>query len=174
MIAELGSDWMLNFARFNPIPFASASIGQVHHATLAPHVAPSVPFREVAIKVQFPNVKSSIHSDIRNLSILLHGSSLLPRGLFLDKTLAAMKEELEDECDYVYEANAAREFKTHLASDDRFDVMRVVDELSTERVLTMQRMYGVSVARAAKLSQSKRDEVCLAPVVSFLQKLQVH
>lgn len=167
MTTELGSDWMSNFAYFNPIPFASASIGQVHHATLAPNIASSVPFREVAVKVQFPNVKSSIYSDIRNLSILLHGSPLLPRGLFLDKTLAAMREELEDECNYVYEANAAREFKKHLTSDDRFEVMSVVDELSTERVLTMQRMNGVPVVRTAKLCQSKRDEVCLLAATRF-------
>src|SRR5258708_12729968 len=116
MIAELGSDWMLNFARFNPIPFASASIGQVHHATLAPNVAPSVPFREVAIKVQFPNVKSSIHSDIRNLSILLHGSPLLPRGFFLDKTLAAMNERLEDEGHYSVKTNCPPKLQTHFAT----------------------------------------------------------
>ncbi|KAF8331997.1 ABC1 family-domain-containing protein [Cantharellus anzutake] len=171
MASELGHDWLSNFSHFNPIPFASASIGQVHHATLAPSVAPSSLFREVAVKVQFPNVKSSIHSDIRNLSILLHGSSLLPRGLFLDKTLAVMKEELEDECDYVYEANAAREFKKHLERDRRFDVMGVVDELSTEKVLTMQRMHGVPIVRTAKLSQPKRDEIATSVLSLCLKEL---
>ena len=159
MSAELGPDWRSYFATFDPIPFASASIGQVHRATLSPTISPSTPYRSVAVKVQFPNVKSSIHSDLRNLSLLLHTSRLLPRGLFLDSSLAAMAAELDDECNYVYEANAARRFKTLLEGDPRFDVMSVVNELSTTNVLTMQRMEGIPIVRAMNWSQATRDEV---------------
>jgi aarF domain-containing kinase len=160
MSTELGPDWRSNFATFDPIPFASASIGQVHRATLSPLISPSTPYRSVAVKVQFPNIKSSIHSDLRNLSLLLHTSRLLPRGLFLKSSLAAMAAELDDECNYIYEANAARRFGSLLKGDARFDVMGVVDDLSTANVLTMQQMEGVPIVRAAKWSQAIRDEVC--------------
>ena len=70
-----------------------------------------------------------------------------------------MEEELEDECDYLYEADAARRFKRELEGDERFDVMGVVDELSTGNVLVMQRMEGVPVIKATEWSQAKRDEV---------------
>jgi aarF domain-containing kinase len=161
MTAELGAAWRSRFASFDSTPFASASIGQVHCATLAPHVAPELPFRDVAVKVQFPNIKSSIHSDLKSLSMLLYTSRLLPRGLFLDKTLAAMEEELEDECDYIREADAAKKFQEGLEGDDRFTVMRVVDQLCTKNVLTMERLDGVPIIRVLELSQQKRDQVRL-------------
>lgn len=159
MKTDLGPDWRNNFASFDSVPFAAASIGQVHRAVLAPHVAPELPFREVAVKIQFPNIKNSIHSDLRNLSLLLYTSKLLPKGLFLDKTLEAMKEELEDECDYTKEAQAARRFREGLEGDQRFSVMRVVDEFCTKNVLIMERLEGVRIIRALKWSQEKRDEV---------------
>lgn len=159
MTADLGADWRSNFESFDAIPFASASIGQVHRAVLAPHIAPHLPFREVAVKVQFPNIKSSIHSDLKSLSLLLYTSRLLPRGLFLDKTLAAMEEELEDECDYLREAESAKRFHEGLKDDDRFTVMRVVDGLCSKNVLTMERLEGVPIIRALQLPQEKRDQV---------------
>lgn len=160
MDADLGADWRSNFASFDAVPFASASIGQVHRATLAPHVAPGLSFRDVAIKVQFPNIKSSIHSDLKSLSLLLYTSRLLPRGLFLDKTLAAMEQELEDECNYLREAHSAKKFREGLEGDNRFTVMRVVDELCSKNVLTMERLNGVPIIRVLELSQQKRNQVC--------------
>lgn len=93
--------------------------------------------------------------------MLLYASRLLPRGLFLDKTLAAMERELEDECDYLREAHAARKFREGLEGDDRFTVMRVVDDLCTKNVLTMERLDGVPIIRVLELSQQKRDQVRL-------------
>ncbi|KAF8322448.1 ABC1-domain-containing protein [Clavulina sp. PMI_390] len=159
MTTDLGPDWRSNFSSFDAIPFASASIGQVHRAVLAPHIAPHLPFRDVAVKVQFPNIKSSIHSDLKSLSYLLYTSSLLPRGLFLDKTLEAMEEELEDECNYEREAQAAKTFAEGLKGDDRFTVMQVVEELCTKNVLVMERLEGVPIIRVLQLPQEKRNQI---------------
>ena len=150
MSAELGPDWRDNFSSFDAIPFASASIGQVHRATLTPTFAKShsIPYLDVAIKIQFPNIHTSIRSDLSNLALILHASSLLPKGLFLDKTLEAMQDELEDECDYEKEAEAARRFQSALKGDERFGVMSVVDALSTKRVLSCR---GWRVCPSSKL-----------------------
>ena len=74
-----------------------------------------------------------------------------------------MKEELADECNYAREASFLRTFgsSSHLANDSRFKVPWVWDG-STDRVLVMEHVEGVSVGEAAvgDLSKKDRDEVC--------------
>jgi aarF domain-containing kinase len=87
MSTSLGADWTSNFASFDRIPFAAASIGQVHNAVLAASASPTGREEAVAVKVQFPNVRNSISSDLGYIRLLLTAGSLLPRGLYLDRTL---------------------------------------------------------------------------------------
>jgi aarF domain-containing kinase len=94
MVSSLGPSWRSSFANFNPIPFAAASIGQVHHAVLAPHVSPTGRPERVAVKIQFPNIAESVASDLSYIRILLTAGRLLPRGLFLDKTLSVLHAPL--------------------------------------------------------------------------------
>jgi aarF domain-containing kinase len=90
MASSLGPSWRSSFVNFNPIPFAAASIGQVHHAVLAPPVSPTGQAERVAVKIQFPNIAESVASDLSYIRILLTAGRLLPRGLFLTKTLAVL------------------------------------------------------------------------------------
>ncbi len=73
-----------------------------------------------------------------------------------------MKQELHDECDYTKEATAANYFGSAkgLGSDPRYRVPWIWGR-STERVLVMQKMDGVSVGGASveSLKESDRDEV---------------
>lgn len=84
----LGADWASNFVSFERIPFAAASIGQVHHAVLKPELSPTNDGLPVAVKIQFPNIANSIESDLGYIKLLLTAGSLLPKGLFLDRTVA--------------------------------------------------------------------------------------
>jgi aarF domain-containing kinase len=153
MTAELGSDWESLFVDFKRTPVASASIGQVHQATL------KSTGQRVAVKVQFPGIKDSIASDLNNLSLLLRSAALLPKGLYLENTIKVMRRELEDECDYLKEAEACRRFKSLLKDDEYFEVPDVVDEASTGQVLTMEWMNGKPLSRTKNLSQETRNEV---------------
>ncbi|WVQ79464.1 hypothetical protein IAT38_001563 [Cryptococcus sp. DSM 104549] len=153
MREELGPDWQSLFTEFDRTPIASASIGQVHRAVLA---STSLP---VAVKIQFPGVSSSIESDLSNLSLLLRSSALLPKGLYLQNTIAVMRRELEDECDYVKEAAAGRRFSELLAGDEFFVVPKVVDEATTGKVLTTEWMDGKPLSRVKNLSQKTRDKI---------------
>ncbi|KAL1937976.1 hypothetical protein VTO73DRAFT_12726 [Trametes versicolor] len=132
----LGPSWMDTFESFDRLPFAAASIGQVHSAVLKASASPSGAPARVAVKVQFPNIVNSIASDLGYVKMLLTAGKLLPRGLFLDRTIQVMKEELADECDYAREAGFVRRFgqADHLGADPRFTVPWVW-EGSTERVL---------------------------------------
>ncbi len=87
MSTSLGPSWQSNFKSFDPIPFAAASLGQVHSAILASHTSPTGKDEPVAVKVQFPDIGKSVRSDLGYLRVLLTAGSVLPRGLFLDKTL---------------------------------------------------------------------------------------
>merc|ERR1719474_1782883 len=87
MVAELGPQWESKYGSFQPKPFAAASIGQVHKATLLDGT-------EVAVKVQYPGVAKSIDSDIRNLLTLMKVLAFLPEGLFVDKIASHMAVEL--------------------------------------------------------------------------------
>ncbi|GAA5989761.1 hypothetical protein JCM10908_002309 [Rhodotorula pacifica] len=160
----LGEDWRTHFADFEMRPFAAASIGQVHRAKLCPNspLAASYPhLTDLAVKVQFPGVRESITSDLGTLRWLLLASAALPRGLYLDNTLRVMGRELEDECDYVREAECGTRMREFVQRSrelkDAFDVPRVVKELSGGMVLTTELMKGRPLKDVLTLEQDKRD-----------------
>ncbi|THH05684.1 hypothetical protein EW145_g4624 [Phellinidium pouzarii] len=174
MADSLGPTWASNFASFEAIPFAAASLGQVHSAVLAAHASPTKKNEKVAVKIQFPDIARSIESDLGYLKILLNAGRMLPKGLFLDKTIQAMKGELADECDYLREASSAQFFASEdgVGRDARFRVPWIWDG-STERVLVMQHMDGVSVGGNVvdTLSQESRDKIASMIVELCMKEL---
>uniref|UniRef100_A0A8D0A5N0 Coenzyme Q8B n=1 Tax=Sander lucioperca TaxID=283035 RepID=A0A8D0A5N0_SANLU len=104
LVEELGPGWREKLSSFEDKPFAAASIGQVHHGVLKDG-------REIAMKIQYPGVAESIHSDINNLMSVLKMSVVLPGGLFADDSLAVLQRELAWECDYKREAECAKKFR---------------------------------------------------------------
>ncbi|RMY58328.1 hypothetical protein D0863_12301 [Hortaea werneckii] len=154
LVQSLGENWRDLFSHFEERPFAAASIGQVHKATLASNG------KAVAVKVQYPGVRNSIDSDLNNLSLLLTASRLLPKGLFLDKTIANAREELGWECDYEREANACLRFHELLGDEgDVFSVPEVYTEACGPGVLTAEFMTGTAVTKIKDLTQHDRDWV---------------
>ena len=95
LASNLGQDWRDSFSEFEEKPIAAASIGQVHSAILKSNG------ERVAVKVQYPGVANSIDSDLNNLAVLLTASRLLPKGLYLEKTIANARTELAWECNYI-------------------------------------------------------------------------
>lgn len=166
--ADLGPNWREMFEQFDERPMAAASIGQVHGAVLKSG-------KRVAVKVQYPGVANSISSDLNNLSLLLTASRLLPKGLYLEKTIANARTELGWECDYVREAQSAKRFRELLADDqETFAVPEIVNEASGKQVLTMERMEGVAVTKVQDFTQEQKDwigtqilRLCLREITQF-------
>ena len=165
---NLGPNWRDLFSTFDEIPMAAASIGQVHGAVLKKTGQP------VAVKVQYPGVADSIDSDLNNLSILLTASRLLPRGLYLDKTIANARTELAWECDYVREAECGARFRNLLEDDKVFVVPEIISEASGKQVLTMERLSGIAVTKIQTFTQAQRDwigtqilRLCLREITEF-------
>ncbi|KAL4793480.1 ABC1 family-domain-containing protein [Aspergillus venezuelensis] len=165
---NLGPNWRDLFSSFEEVPMAAASIGQVHGAVLKSTGQP------VAVKIQYPGVADSIDSDLNNLSILLTASRLLPRGLYLDKTIANARTELGWECDYKREAECGNRFRDLLKDDPVFCVPQIIPEASGQNVLTMERLNGVAVTKVQNFTQAQRDwigtqilRLCLREITEF-------
>lgn len=135
MQAELGADWQKKFRSFDLKPAAAASLGQVHRA-----VAPDG--RELACKLQYPDMKSAVEADLKQLDILF---AIHRRFEPVIDTTEAAKEigaRVREELDYTREARHAALYGHMLAgaADVRTPVVR--PELSTERLLTMDWLEG--------------------------------
>ncbi|TGZ62769.1 hypothetical protein CRM22_007243 [Opisthorchis felineus] len=148
--ASLGSNWSSLVAKFDERPFAAASIGQVHRAILNDG-------RVVAMKIQYPGVADSIDADIKNLMTLLNRFDILPRGLFAEQAASVATRELREECNYVREASYCKQFASLLADDPVFQVPAIVDELTTDRVLTAEFMEGLVLDDCCTLPQDVRN-----------------
>ncbi|KAF1854509.1 hypothetical protein Lal_00013084, partial [Lupinus albus] len=148
LVANLGPEWRELFSDFEEKPIAAASIGQVHKATLKNG-------KRVAVKIQFPGVADSINSDLDNLSILLTATKLLPKGLYLNKTIDNARLELGWECDYERELQCAQRYRELLGSSEKdvFMVPNVYPEASGKQVLTMDFMDGIGVTHRSKLDK---------------------
>lgn len=169
LASNLGSEWRELFSSFDEMPMAAASIGQVHGAILKSSG------QRIAIKIQYPGVANSINSDLSNLSILLTASRLLPKGLYLDKTIANARTELAWECDYIREAECGRRFQNLLRDEqDVFVVPSIIDEASGPQVLSMERMEGIGVTKSQGFTQDQKDwigtqvlRLCLREIAEF-------
>jgi aarF domain-containing kinase len=169
LASNLGPEWRELFDRFDEKPIAAASIGQVHRATLRSNGA------EVAVKIQFPGVADSINSDLDNLGVLLAATRLLPKGLYLNKTIDNARTELAWECDYEREAVCGERYRGLLADEtDVFLVPKIYLEASGKQVLTMEFMEGIGVTRVKSFNQAQRDwigtqilRLCLREITEF-------
>lgn len=162
--AEWGAGWYGRFASFDVRPFAAASIGQVHRA-----VTPDG--RRLAIKVQYPGVRSSIDSDLDNLATLLRMPGLLPRGMDIAPLLAEAKRQLHLEADYSAEARHLQAFRDLLTGSDHFLLPETDPALSTSQVLAMTYLDSQPVESLSTAPQPLRDKVAEALIGLVLQEL---
>jgi len=158
--SHLGVGWKDSLTRFDPEPLAAASIGQVHLATVRdpddPEGARSL---DVCMKIQYPGVARSIHSDIDNLMRLVSLTDILPKGLYVEHAVAVAKEELTLECDYEYERESQTRMARLLEDDPHWHVPRVIPALCSEGVITTEYAPGVAIDKAADLPQDERDYI---------------
>jgi predicted unusual protein kinase regulating ubiquinone biosynthesis (AarF/ABC1/UbiB family) len=154
--AELGAPPGVVFAEFAPEPLAAASIGQVHAART--HDG-----RRVVVKIQYPGVDDAIRADLANTELLATFFQLI-RGLVPDlgrvdaRALAReVSERIGEEIDYRREAANQTSFAKVFRGHPFIRVPEVLPELSTGRVLTMERSDGMRWAQAQNAEQETKD-----------------
>ncbi|XP_014091468.2 atypical kinase COQ8B, mitochondrial [Bactrocera oleae] len=152
MNTQLGADWRDLLENFDNKPFAAASIGQVHRATLKNGM-------QVAIKIQYPGVAQSIESDIDNLVGMLKVWDVFPHGFFIDNVVKVAKRELNWEVDYTREAEYTEKFKQMIAAYTEYYVPTVIKDLTTGSVLTTELVPGVPLDKCFDLSYEHRHHI---------------
>ncbi len=158
------------FDEFGEEPIASASIGQVHSAFLDN--------KQVAVKVQHPNMRDAVTSDIRIMKIIanrLDRRIETARAYNLPGLVEVFEKDMRKEFDYKFEAMNAVHLRDLLEPDEIY-VPKVYHEYSTEKVLTMEYLEGVSLNTVIKAPDDEYDKkkIALDGADSFIKQILVH
>jgi predicted unusual protein kinase regulating ubiquinone biosynthesis (AarF/ABC1/UbiB family) len=140
---ELGADPADLFASFEDEPFASASIAQVHYATL--HTG-----EDVVVKIQRPGIRRRVAADLQILTRFAQVVELakLGRRLSAVDVVADFADNLAEELDFRLEAQSMEAWVSGLHGSPLGRNIKVPDvhwEFTSERVLTMERVQGVRI-----------------------------
>lgn len=153
--AELGAEPEALFAEFAPEPIASASLAQVHAATL-------LDGRRVAVKVQHWDIEETARWDLATIRRLLQ----LAQWIFGIRGLLGVHEQvremIEEELDFTREADSLETIGANLADDPDVLLPAVVREFSRRRVLTTGFVLGVKITDLEGLSAFGVDRTALA------------
>jgi len=150
--SEWGADWLTRFEHFQTRPIAAASIGQVHRAILPTG-------EDLAIKVQYPGVRESIDSDVKNVASLLKMSGLVPATMDVKPIIEEGRLQLHQEADYVREASYLRRFAENLVEDERFQVPEFYEDFSTDKILAMSYIESRPIEAMMDAPQETRNQI---------------
>ncbi|HZL59223.1 MAG TPA: AarF/ABC1/UbiB kinase family protein [Stellaceae bacterium] len=142
MASELGPDWLKKFKSFTPEAAHAASLGQVHHAT-------GFDGKELACKLQYPDMASAVEADLMQLKLVLALFERYDRSISTADIQQEIGARLREELDYRREASHMRLFGAMLAKEDEVQVPEYVETLSTGRLLTMTWLDGRPFVEAA-------------------------
>lgn len=162
---ELGDEPQNLFKSFDEKPFASASIAQVHYATL--HTG-----EEVVVKIQRPGIRRRVAAD---LQILKRGAQLVElakmgRRLSAQDVVADFADNLAEELDFRLEAQSMDAWVAHMHASPLGESIRVPQvywDLTSERVLTMERITGVRIDDVAEIRKRGFDGTELVKALLF-------
>lgn len=126
---DLGLD-KFNQLHLDRVAIASASIGQVFKG--------EIDGQTVACKIQYPGIAETIDSDIEVLKLISNGLGVaFGKKMNLDNVFEELNLVLKNEADYTAEAKHLKQYTQMLSADPRFVVPQILDEYSSEKVLTM-------------------------------------
>lgn len=147
------------FSDFDPTPLASASLAQVHRGRL--HDG-----REVAVKVQYPEIAGLVEIDLANLRFLVGILARIERNFDLRFVLREVSKYVRLELDFEHEAQNAERIRANLRQRSDVIVPRVLRELSTKKVLVMEYVGGTKVTDLAGLEAAGIDKQDVARLLS--------
>lgn len=150
---ETGQRISKAFENFDTEPLASASIGQVHRATLRSG-------RTVAVKIQRPGIRKQFLDDLDTLKEMTdfavkHSDSA--KKYAVDEVLDEFRFILLNELDYVKEAENLRTLGENLQNFKQIFVPQPVDGYSTSKMLTMEFVEGQKITSVSPLSRTENN-----------------
>jgi predicted unusual protein kinase regulating ubiquinone biosynthesis (AarF/ABC1/UbiB family) len=161
---ELGKPLDAVFAEFSQTPIASASLAQVHAARL-------LDGSEVAVKVQYPDIDDIVRTDLRNMERAVRVYQWLdPQPLDLLPLVQELTRHVGFELDFAREGRSADRVREMFANDRHVIVPRIRHDLSSARLLVMERVRGIKITDKAAIEAAGLDP---AEVVQDLMRVYV-
>ena len=126
------------FAEFDRRPLAAASLAQVHHATLTDG-------REVAVKVQYPDIMEIVRADLWGLGIIKWVVTRCLPGLNVGEIVDDLRRSIPQELDFIHEGENAERVAQNFAGNASVVVPRIFWEHTRRRVLVMEFIHGIKI-----------------------------
>ncbi|OBK45679.1 hypothetical protein A5655_11250 [Mycobacterium sp. 1081908.1] len=164
-VEELGADPAELFAKWDETPFASASIAQVHYATL--HSG-----EDVVVKIQRPGIRRRVAADLQILKRFAQAVELakLGRRLSAQDVVADFSDNLAEELNFRLEAQSMEAWVSHLHASPLGKNIRVPQvhwDFTSDRVLTMERVHGIRIDDVAAIRKAGFDGTELVKALLF-------
>lgn len=168
---ELGQPIDKLFATFVGEPIASASIGQVHRATLPDG-------RAVVVKVQRPGIEKEIEADLRLIRAqarAIERRSKMMASLGLSEVIQEFSDSLLNELDYHMEGRNADRLR-ELVRDDLVLLPEIIWDRTARRVLTMTDLQGIKISERSTLIAAGYDlqQVAERVIDAYMSQVFVH
>jgi predicted unusual protein kinase regulating ubiquinone biosynthesis (AarF/ABC1/UbiB family) len=154
MKTELGDGWEEKFKSFGHEAAAAASLGQVHRAVL--HDG-----RDVACKLQYPDMASAVEADLRQLQIIFSLYERYDKAISTKLIHQELSARLAEELDYVREAKHGNLYRTMLKDVGVVHVPEIIPELSTKRLLTSTWLQGEKILSFVDAKPAQRNQLAL-------------
>lgn len=169
LTSELGQPIDATFSEFDRTPIASASLAQVHRARLKDG-------REVAVKMQYPEIEHVVRSDLENFKFFVKVLSKLERNFDFTVVINEVEKYVPLELDFENEAKNATQMRECLSARTDVTVPAIVTEHSTRRVLVMEFTPGTRVTDLDGLAAAGVDPQDMAKrlIDLFSEMILVH
>jgi predicted unusual protein kinase regulating ubiquinone biosynthesis (AarF/ABC1/UbiB family) len=152
MQAELGPDWQARFQSFDLKPSAAASLGQVHRAR-------STDGRDLACKLQYPDMASAVEADLQQLDVIFALHRRFKPAIDTREITKEIAERIREELDYGREAKHARLYKLILGGSPDIRVPEIETDLSTAKLITMEWLEGEKLLTFKGESEAVRNRI---------------
>src|SRR5690242_10453085 len=150
MASELGPDWRSRFVEFSQTASAAASLGQVHRAVV-------MDGQEVACKLQYPDMPSTVEADLRQLRMAMAVYHRMDNAIQHDEIYKELTERLREELDYKREAANMRLYRIMLRKFPHVHVPVPTEGYCTTRLLTMTWLEGRSLMERLQEKPSQEE-----------------
>lgn len=156
------------FVSIDREPVAAASLGQVHVAYMPDG-------RKVAVKVLYPGIRGIVRTDLRVVKLMIRVYSWFLPFENIEVVHSSLVDLLRRETDYLHEAGCMRRMAANFEGDDHILFPEVIEEVSTEDVLTMTFMEGIKISHYDEIEAAgiSRRRLAERLVKSFYKQLFV-
>ena len=138
MKAELGENWLTYFNAFDKQASAAASLGQVHFAE-------DINGKKLACKLQYPDMGSAVQADLKQLKLIFSLYEKYDSAISTESIHEELSDRLNEELNYSHEVKNLKLYRYMLSDLNQITLPNPIDELSTNRLLTMTRIDGTKI-----------------------------